>query len=94
MFLLILSNANLPNIEPYTENKVGRILTSLNFAFDLQAVALKQGGGQLWIFGGEFASPTQSQFYHYKDLWLFSLKEKNWSKIKYVFLGRAVKSFL
>lgn len=46
-----------------------------------QAVALRQSGGQLWIFGGEFASPTQSQFYHYKDLWLFHLKEKAWEKI-------------
>lgn len=46
-----------------------------------QAVALRQGGGQLWIFGGEFASPTQSQFYHYKDLWLYHLKEKKWEKI-------------
>ncbi|XP_053401413.1 kelch domain-containing protein 4-like isoform X2 [Mercenaria mercenaria] len=46
-----------------------------------QAVALRQGGGQLWIFGGEFASPTQSQFYHYKDLWLFHLKEKKWEKV-------------
>ncbi|XP_052819365.1 kelch domain-containing protein 4-like [Mya arenaria] len=46
-----------------------------------QAVAVRQSGGQLWIFGGEFASPTQSQFYHYKDLWLFSLKEKKWEKV-------------
>ncbi|XP_071172959.1 kelch domain-containing protein 4-like [Mytilus edulis] len=47
-----------------------------------QAVTLKQGGGQLWIFGGEFASPTQSQFYHYKELWVFHLKDKRWEKIR------------
>lgn len=47
-----------------------------------QAVALKQGGGQLWIFGGEFASPTQSQFYHYKELWVFHLKDKKWENIR------------
>ncbi|KAL4235173.1 kelch domain containing 4 [Mactra antiquata] len=46
-----------------------------------QAVALRQGGGQLWLFGGEFASPSQSQFYHYKDLWVFHLKEKKWEKV-------------
>ncbi|KAL5021887.1 hypothetical protein ScPMuIL_001042 [Solemya velum] len=46
-----------------------------------QAVALKQAGGQLWIFGGEFASPTQSQFYHYKDLWVYFFREKKWEKV-------------
>ncbi|OWF37988.1 kelch domain-containing protein 4-like [Mizuhopecten yessoensis] len=46
-----------------------------------QALALKQGGGQLWIFGGEFASPTQSQFYHYKELWVYHIKDKAWEKI-------------
>jgi len=40
-----------------------------------------QLGGQLWIFGGEFASPSQSQFYHYKDLWLLNLKDSVWQKI-------------
>jgi len=47
-----------------------------------QAVSLHQGGGQLWIFGGEFASPSQSQFYHYKDLWVFHIKEKRWEQVK------------
>ncbi|KAL3860433.1 hypothetical protein ACJMK2_010557 [Sinanodonta woodiana] len=46
-----------------------------------QAVALKQEGGQLWIFGGEFASPTQAQFYHYKDLWVYHIKTRKWEKI-------------
>ena len=46
---------------------------------------MHQGGGQLWIFGGEFASPTQSQFYHYKDLWMLDLREKKWQRIKLVF---------
>lgn len=49
-----------------------------------QAVLLKQGGGQLWIFGGEFANRSQSQFYHFKDLWMYSFKEKKWEKIKCV----------
>ncbi|XP_014674445.1 PREDICTED: kelch domain-containing protein 4-like isoform X1 [Priapulus caudatus] len=46
-----------------------------------QAVAMQQEGGQLWIFGGEFASPTQSQFYHYKDLWVYHISKKQWEKI-------------
>lgn len=46
-----------------------------------QAVALRQHGGQLWIFGGEFASPTQSQFYHYKELWVYHIKNKYWERI-------------
>ncbi|XP_061197077.1 kelch domain-containing protein 4-like [Saccostrea echinata] len=46
-----------------------------------QAVALKQHGGQLWIFGGEFASPTQSQFHHFKELWVYHIKNKYWERI-------------
>ncbi|XP_063594904.1 kelch domain-containing protein 4-like [Penaeus indicus] len=46
-----------------------------------QAVALSQGGGQLWIFGGEFTSQSQSQFHHFKDLWVFHFKTKKWEKI-------------
>jgi len=51
-----------------------------------QMVAVPGGkGGQLWLFGGEFVSPSQSQFYHYGDLWVYHLGEKKWQKIKYVF---------
>ncbi|XP_006817339.1 kelch domain-containing protein 4-like [Saccoglossus kowalevskii] len=46
-----------------------------------QAVGVAQSGGQLWMFGGEFASPTQSKFHHYKDLWILHLSEKRWEKI-------------
>ncbi|KAF4532118.1 hypothetical protein B566_EDAN004124 [Ephemera danica] len=35
-----------------------------------QMIAVPGGkGGQLWVFGGEYSSSSQSQFYHYKDLW-------------------------
>lgn len=37
--------------------------------------------GQLWLFGGEYASPTQSQFYHYRDLWLYHLDKRQWEKV-------------
>ncbi|XP_056637320.1 kelch domain-containing protein 4 [Diorhabda sublineata] len=46
-----------------------------------QMVVSSANKGQLWVFGGEFASPTQSQFYHYKDLWVFHLETKTWEKI-------------
>ncbi|XP_023160351.2 kelch domain-containing protein 4 [Drosophila hydei] len=46
-----------------------------------QMVATANDGGQLWLFGGEHASPSQLQFYHYKDLWMLSLKTRQWSKI-------------
>ncbi|XP_050398293.1 kelch domain-containing protein 4 [Patella vulgata] len=46
-----------------------------------QAVASSQGGGQLWIFGGEFSSSSQSQFYHYRDLWVYHIKDKQWQMI-------------
>ncbi|KAG8223617.1 hypothetical protein J437_LFUL003485 [Ladona fulva] len=46
-----------------------------------QMLALPIEKGQLWIFGGEFQTPSQSQFYHYRDLWVFRLAEKKWEKI-------------
>ena len=47
-----------------------------------QAVAVPQGGGQLWIFGGEFASPDGEQFYHYKDLWVLHLATRTWEQVR------------
>ncbi|XP_030058572.1 kelch domain-containing protein 4 [Microcaecilia unicolor] len=47
-----------------------------------QAVVVPQGGGQLWVFGGEFASPDGEQFYHYKDLWVLHLATRIWEQIK------------
>ncbi|KAM9754279.1 kelch domain-containing protein 4 [Menidia menidia] len=47
-----------------------------------QAVVVPQGGGQLWVFGGEFASPNGEQFYHYKDLWVLHLATNVWENIK------------
>ncbi|KAL0115556.1 hypothetical protein PUN28_010819 [Cardiocondyla obscurior] len=46
-----------------------------------QAVATATNGGELWIFGGEFTSPSESQFYHYRDLWVFRFADKKWEKI-------------
>uniref|UniRef100_A0A673K2Z8 Kelch domain-containing protein 4-like n=1 Tax=Sinocyclocheilus rhinocerous TaxID=307959 RepID=A0A673K2Z8_9TELE len=45
------------------------------------AVVVPQGGGQVWIFGGEFASPDGEQFYHYKDLWVLHLGTRTWEQI-------------
>uniref|UniRef100_U3FXW6 Kelch domain-containing protein 4 isoform 1 n=1 Tax=Callithrix jacchus TaxID=9483 RepID=U3FXW6_CALJA len=47
-----------------------------------QAVMVPQGGGQLWVFGGEFASPNGEQFYHYKDLWVLHLATKTWEQVR------------
>ncbi|XP_068142638.1 kelch domain-containing protein 4 [Drosophila tropicalis] len=46
-----------------------------------QMVSLASNGGELWMFGGEHASPSQLQFYHYKDLWNLNLKTRKWEKI-------------
>ena len=50
-----------------------------------QAAIVPTGKGDLWIFGGEFSSPSESQFYHYRDLWVYHIGEKKWEKIKFVF---------
>uniref|UniRef100_A0A7M4EGZ1 Kelch domain containing 4 n=1 Tax=Crocodylus porosus TaxID=8502 RepID=A0A7M4EGZ1_CROPO len=47
-----------------------------------KAAVVPQAGGQLWVFGGEFASPDGEQFYHYKDLWVLHLATKTWEQIK------------
>jgi hypothetical protein len=46
-----------------------------------QSVIVSRNNGELWVFGGEFSSPSQSQFYHYNDLWMFSFQTKQWNKI-------------
>ncbi|XP_014222983.1 kelch domain-containing protein 4-like [Trichogramma pretiosum] len=46
-----------------------------------QAIATQANKGELWIFGGEFSSPSESQFHHYRDLWVFHLGDKKWSKV-------------
>ncbi|XP_037672356.1 kelch domain-containing protein 4 isoform X2 [Choloepus didactylus] len=47
-----------------------------------QAVAVPQGGGQLWVFGGEFASPDGERFHHYRDLWVLHLATKTWEQVR------------
>eukprot|EP01062_Namystynia_karyoxenos_P008538 TRINITY_DN13005_c0_g1_i1.p1 TRINITY_DN13005_c0_g1~~TRINITY_DN13005_c0_g1_i1.p1 ORF type:complete len:916 (+),score=281.28 TRINITY_DN13005_c0_g1_i1:86-2833(+) len=34
------------------------------------------------VFGGEFTSPSQSQFYHHRDLWRLDLNTWAWEEIK------------
>ncbi|XP_002030298.2 kelch domain-containing protein 4 [Drosophila sechellia] len=46
-----------------------------------QMVAVASNGGELWMFGGEHASPSQLQFHHYKDLWKFALKSRKWERL-------------
>ncbi|KOC61526.1 Kelch domain-containing protein 4 [Habropoda laboriosa] len=46
-----------------------------------QAIITTTNKGELWVFGGEFSSPSESQFYHYKDLWVYRFAEKKWEKI-------------
>lgn len=46
-----------------------------------QAVTVAQDGGQMWMFGGEFTSPSESQFHHFKELWVYHIKEKKWEKV-------------
>ncbi|CAG9811391.1 unnamed protein product [Chironomus riparius] len=47
-----------------------------------QMISTAANGGELWIFGGEFASPSGLQFYHYRDLWKFSIAGKKWEHVK------------
>lgn len=33
------------------------------------------------LFGGEHSTPSQMQFYHYRDLWVFRIASRKWEKI-------------
>ena len=44
-----------------------------------QTVCTAQGGGKLWLFGGEFAG--HSTFYHFSDFWCFDVTAKEWERI-------------
>ncbi|KAH1112120.1 hypothetical protein GLYMA_04G192600v4 [Glycine max] len=43
-----------------------------------QAVAWKN---YVYIFGGEFTSPNQERFHHYKDFWMLDLKTNQWEQL-------------
>ncbi|KAJ4961354.1 hypothetical protein NE237_021264 [Protea cynaroides] len=43
-----------------------------------QAVAWKN---YLYILGGEFTSPNQERFHHYKDFWMLDLKTNQWEQL-------------
>lgn len=47
-----------------------------------QAVAVPSDPPTLFVFGGEYSSPTQTQFYHYKDLWALDLVSWTWTKVE------------
>jgi len=47
-----------------------------------QAAAVPTGGGSLFVFGGEFSSANQSQFYHYRDLWCLDLATYVWEQVQ------------
>jgi N-acetylneuraminic acid mutarotase len=46
-----------------------------------QMIPTAQNGGELYLFAGEYASPSQLQFLHFRDLWKFSLSTKRWEKL-------------
>jgi hypothetical protein len=37
--------------------------------------------GCLYVFGGEFTSPNQLRFHHYKDLWRLHLETMQWDSL-------------
>lgn len=38
--------------------------------------------GRAFLFGGEFASMSESQFFHYKDFWMLDLKTHQWERLE------------
>lgn len=77
----ILADGTEPGLHPWSQPRTVLLCSDLPPLFS-QAVVVPQGGGQLWIFGGEFASPDGEQFYHYKDLWVLHLATKTWEQVR------------
>lgn len=46
-----------------------------------QVATTAANGGQLWLFGGEFAGPRMNSFHHYRDLWVLHVASKQWERI-------------
>jgi N-acetylneuraminic acid mutarotase len=38
--------------------------------------------GMLYLFGGEFVSPNETNFFHYKDFWRFDMSLNQWEKLE------------
>jgi N-acetylneuraminic acid mutarotase len=38
--------------------------------------------GNIYLFGGEFVSPNETSFFHYKDFWRFIIKESKWEQLR------------
>lgn len=46
-----------------------------------QMISTMQNGGEIYLVGGEYASPSQLQFLHFRDIWRFQLTTKKWEKL-------------
>ncbi|KAL7412220.1 hypothetical protein BDY24DRAFT_352931, partial [Mrakia frigida] len=40
------------------------------------------GGGKIYIFGGEYASPKQTTFHHFRDFWEFDVTTHAWERLE------------
>ena len=61
-----------------------RIVTSPNSPLPRSGHAWCRGGntGGIYLFGGEFSSPKQGTFYHYRDFWHLDPSTREWTKIE------------
>ena len=46
-----------------------------------QVVTVPTEGGQLFLFGGEFSSPSQQKFHHFRDFWMLDLATWSWEPV-------------
>lgn len=57
-----------------------------------QLIASAQNGGELYLIAGEYASPSQLQFLHFRDIWRFPLTSKKWEKLEASKTGPSARS--
>lgn len=67
----------------HTEKKEWRKIVSANSPQPRSShqIAITPAG-LLFLWGGEFVSPNETTFFHYKDFWMMDLKTCEWEKLE------------
>jgi len=66
----------------HTGNRTWKRVSSPNTPPPRSAHQMVAFRGDVFLFGGEFTSPNQERFHHYRDLWRLNLTDYAWAELK------------
>ena len=66
----------------HTANRTWKRVSSPNSPPPRSAHQMVAYRGDIFLFGGEFTSPNQERFHHYRDLWRLNLADYSWAELK------------